>query len=323
MDFELSDDQVALRDELRRLVTERADADTRRAAMHQSGAVDRDLWRTLAETGVFSLCLAEADGGVGLGLADATIVFEELGRALVPGPLVATFLAAGRVEGAATGESVVGMVEPVAPVFVEHLEGLDVLVVVDAEGLRALRPAEVDAMVQPRPLDPLTPVSLAVGGLPAGGDACGDEREADRWRLVGSLLIAAQQVGLGAGAVALGTSYATQRRQFGRVIGSFQAVKHLLSDAHCGVEVARAAVQAAGVRLQEGVDAEEAARLVAGARVLASRAAQQAGANGVQVHGGMGFTWELDAHLFLKRSMVLDTALGSVEGCTEALVAGL
>ena len=95
MDFELTDDQVSLRDELRRFLADRVTSEARRAVIDMPGAVDRDLWRELGGMGVFALTLPEADGGVGLGLADATIVCEELGRACVPGPLLGTFFGAG------------------------------------------------------------------------------------------------------------------------------------------------------------------------------------------------------------------------------------
>ena len=94
MDLEPSDDQTSLRDELRRFLTARVDHDARWAAAEQPGAVDRELWRELADMGVFGLPVLEEFGGVGLGWAEAAIVFEELGRAAVPGPLVATALAA-------------------------------------------------------------------------------------------------------------------------------------------------------------------------------------------------------------------------------------
>ncbi|HKE75218.1 MAG TPA: acyl-CoA dehydrogenase family protein, partial [Acidimicrobiales bacterium] len=111
MDFEPTDDQAALQGELRRFLADRVTPEARRAIAELPGAVDRDLWRELAALGVFTLTLPEADGGVGLGLADATLVFEELGRALVPGPVIGTFLGAGLgLPGAAAGEAVVGLV---------------------------------------------------------------------------------------------------------------------------------------------------------------------------------------------------------------------
>ena len=110
----------------------------------------------------------------------------------------------------------------------------------------------------------------------------------------------------------LAVAYAKERHQFDRPIGSFQAVKHLLADMVVRAEVARAAVYAAGVTLDDPL-VGDAARAVATAKFMAGEAARQNGKACVQVHGGMGFTWEVDAHLYLKRAWVLDAAFGSVD----------
>src|SRR5690606_5450376 len=148
-----TDDQVALQTELRRFLAERIDHDARRAIAEMPGAVDRDLWRELGGMGVFSVTLPESAGGVGLGFAEATLVFEELGRAAVPGPLVGTFLAAGLdvdlAASAAAGEATVGLCPVGEPAFVEHLPALDALLVVDerseelrvGQGSRSRRPS--------------------------------------------------------------------------------------------------------------------------------------------------------------------------------------
>ena len=337
MDFELSDDQAALQAELRRFVADRVTSEARRAAMDMPGAVDRDLWRALGGMGIFALTLPTSAGGVGLGLADATVVCEELGRAAVPGPLLGTFFAAGLGTSddpavadlagrAAAGEAAVGLVPAGDPTFVEHLAGIDALLVVDDAGVTLVDPPTSSRPVD-RPLDPLTPVDV-VDALPAGRTVGGPELSA-RLRTAGALLAAALQVGLADAAVALGTGYARERTQFGRVIGSFQAVKHLLADAQVQVEVARAAVQAAGVEIDDAVADGEAAdgarahRAVHVARIVASRAADLATRACVQVHGGIGFTWELDAHLFLKRALVLDVGLGTPDAAIESLAAAL
>jgi alkylation response protein AidB-like acyl-CoA dehydrogenase len=362
MDFEPTDDQLALQAQLRRFLDDRVTPEARRAIADLPGAVDRDLWHDLGGMGVFALTVPKSRGGVGLGFADATLLFEELGRAAVPGPLIGTFLAAGLgantgadigadISGrAATGDAVVGLV-PAQPVFVDHVAALDALLVVADEGVTLTgRPAgsrRVD-----RPLDPLTPVDV-VEALPAG-HAVGGPDDAARLRTVGGLLAAALQVGLADAAVTLATDYAKDRIQFGRAIGSFQAIKHLLADAQVGLEVARAAVQAAGVEIDEAAEdtggdegeaaggtgdggapaaADEAAgddaaghrarRAVDAARIVASRAADRATRACIQVHGGMGFTWALDAHLFLKRALVLDVGAGSPDESLEALAAAL
>ncbi|HEX6422122.1 MAG TPA: acyl-CoA dehydrogenase family protein [Acidimicrobiales bacterium] len=328
MDFEPTADQQALQAELRRFLADRVTPEARRAIAERPGAVDRDLWRELGGMGVFALTLPAAGGGVGLGLADATLVFEELGRAAVPGPLVATFLAAGlEVDvsaAAASGEAVVGMVPAGDPAFVEHLAALDALVVVGDGGVGLTEPPAPARPVD-RPLDPLTPVDV-VDTLPAGHPVGGPDLAA-RLRTAGALLAAALQVGLADAAVAMATAHAGERTQFGRVIGSFQAVKHLLADAQVQVEVARCAVHAAGVELDDAADgagdAGHAHRAVDGARIVASRAADRATRACVQVHGGMGFTWELDAHLLLKRALVLDAGVGGPEAAVDSLAAAL
>ncbi len=332
MDFVPTDEQAALQSELRRFLADRVTPEARRAAGRRPGAVDRELWRELAGLGVFALTLPQRAGGVGLGLGDATLVFEELGRAAVPGPLIGTFLAAGlaaggadALAGAAAGDVVVGLVpeSPAGgPAYVEHGAGLDALLVVGDGGVTLTGPPAGGTALD-RPLDPLTPVSL-VAALPAG-DTVGGPDAAHRLRTAAALLAAALQVGLAGAAMDLATAHALGREQFGRPIGSFQAVKHLLADAAVAVEVARAAVQAAGVELDDAGDGGSPAahRATDAARIVASRAADRATRTCIQVHGGMGFTWDLDAHLYLKRALVLDVGVGSTGASLGALAAAL
>ncbi|MDE0804958.1 MAG: acyl-CoA/acyl-ACP dehydrogenase [Acidimicrobiales bacterium] len=323
MDFLLSDDQTALQSELRRFLTDRVDHDLRTAAAELPGAIDRVLWSELASLGVFGIHAAEDDGGVGLGLAEATVVFEELGRVAVPGPTISTCLAATLgVEGAADGTAVVGLIRA-DTLLVEHLDGLDTLLV-HHDGL-VETVAKPDGTLLPRPLDPLTPVSQ-VEAIPAGDEI---SKAGERVIQQGRLLAAAFQVGLGQAAVDLGTEYAGQRQQFNKVIGSFQAVKHLLADAVVGIDIARAGVHAAAVALDEAAASDGAndsggrSMSVDAARLVASEAAQRACEACIQVHGGIGFTWELDAHLFLKRSLALDATFGTVHSSHDAVAATL
>ena len=167
---------------------------------------------------MFHLCLAEEAGGVGLGLAEAAIVFEELGRALIPGPLVPSHLAAGLIDGADDGSVVVGLVERpapgavgtgVLPVIVEDLADLDVLCVLSDDGIERLDPATLDATPLPRPMDPLTPV-WSVPDLPTGAPVAGPEVAA-WWRRDGAVLTAACQVGMAQWACDLAVEYAKGR----------------------------------------------------------------------------------------------------------------
>ncbi|MDQ1430505.1 MAG: hypothetical protein QOF40_1107 [Actinomycetota bacterium] len=321
MDFELTADQESLQEGIRAFIDGRFPLDAVRG-IEAAGALDRGRWQELGETGVFSLTLPEADGGLGFGISEAALVFEELGRALVPGPLVATLLAAPWVEGAAAGQAIVGLFEPAVPVsVVEHQPDLDALLVIDAAGIRRVDPATVPTEPVRRPVDALTPMWLVTGDVP-DGEPVADATAASRARLEGIVLTAALQLGLALRATELATAYAKEREQFGRVIGSFQAVKHLCADMLVRAEVARAAVYAAAVAL-DGRSDDDPARAAAVAKTMAGDAAIANGKSGIQVHGGIGFTWEVDAQRFWKRASVLDTHFGNSDEHAEAVAATL
>jgi alkylation response protein AidB-like acyl-CoA dehydrogenase len=304
VDFDLNADQVALRDGIRSL------CDGRFPIKRVREGFDRSAHAELAEAGVFSL---RSDG---FGVADAAVVFEELGRAAVPGPLVWAYLAHGVVDGIAGGLEVA---HRGPPWMVEHLDAIDTLLVMDEDGIRAV-PAGKIAGADPvkRPLDPLTPVHR-VDNLPAGESVGGDDL-LTRWRLEGPVVTAAFLVGAAQACTDLSVAYAKERRQFDRPIGSFQAIKHLLADMLVRTEVARASVQAAACTLDDP-EVGHVARAVAGAKMLAGETAIANGKTATQVHGGMGFTWEVDVHLYLKRAWVLDTVFGSVDEHADAVAA--
>ncbi|GGZ15075.1 acyl-CoA dehydrogenase family protein [Streptomyces avidinii] len=278
MDFQPTEDQQHLRAGVRGLLAGRYGREALRASVDASAeagaGVDRALWRELGEAGFFALRLPEAEGGVGLGLPEAVLVFEEAGRALVPGPLVATHLAAGVVPGAAAGTAVVTAFDLDGP-LVAHLGDADAV----------LGAAAVPAGEPVRSVDPLTPLHrvAAVGDVSAYRDA-------------GALLTAALQLGSALRTVELAVRYAGEREQFGQPIGAFQAVKHLCARMLVRAEVARTAVYAAAVTGDPGE--------VAAAKLLADEAAVLGARDCLQVHGGMGFTWEADVHLHLKRAWV-------------------
>jgi alkylation response protein AidB-like acyl-CoA dehydrogenase len=285
MYFQLTDDQRALRAGVRELLARRFGPEHLGAAVDGPG-LDRALWRELGEAGFFALRLPEADGGVGLGLPEAALAFEEAGRALLPGPLVATHLAAGEVPGAATGETVVAAVDGA---LVEWLDAADV-VRGDTTGAVALRS-----------VDPLTPLHRVPRAAPPDPPA--------------ALLTAAEQLGSAARTCELAVQHARTREQFGQPIGAFQAVKHLCSEMLVRVEVARAAVYAAAVTA-DPLD-------IAAAGLLADEAAERGARDCLQVHGGMGFTWESDVHLHLKRAWLRARRGRSAAEAEEALAEDL
>ncbi len=321
MDFDLDDDERALQAGVREWCRGRCDT-TRIRSTAPTGGVGRDLFTELAAQGVLSLCTSEADGGMGLGATHAAVVFEELGRALVPGPVVATHLAAGLVPGAAEGSTVVTEVEATADVLL-HPVGVDRVVVVDDEGLQVHDRPEL-APVE-RPFDPLT----AVAGAPAwgAGDRIGGPGAAQRWRRWRTLLVSAQLLGASVGATDLAVDHAGQREQFGRVIGSFQSIKHLCSDALMRAEMARAAVYAAAChmdgRAERDATEQDLDIALATAALIASEAAVRNAKTCIQVHGGMGFTWEGDAHLYLKRATVWQAVVGGTHANADRVAATL
>ncbi|MFE2500668.1 acyl-CoA dehydrogenase family protein [Streptomyces rubiginosohelvolus] len=351
MDFQLSDDQRALRSGMRDLLGAVFDRDRLRAAVERDGALDRSLWRELGAAGFFALRLPEEAGGVGLGLPEAVLLFEEAGRALLPGPLVATHLAAGLVKGAAEGEAVVTAVAADLPVA--HLAEADAVLVVDgrasglpgeawgaevlsgeAEGAEVLSGAALRAFVAAarpvRSMDPLTPLHRAPAGAkpaPAAPERTRADAErapeaterapahAGRFRFEAALLTAAEQLGSAARTTEAAVQHAVDREQFGSPIGSFQAVKHLCADMLARTEPARAAVYAAAVT---GDPVE-----IAAAKLLADEAAVRNARDCLQIHGGMGFTWEADVHLHLKRAWLRAASWLTGAGAEELLAAGL
>ena len=324
MDFELSEDEVALADGMRRLCAGRFPLDRIRGAEGERVAIDASGWSELADAGVFCLRLPEDRGGLGLGTAAAAVVFEELGRALVPGPILASHLAARFIEGAADGKVMVGAVPRPrransagggpGSIVIEHLGSLGAVVVVDDDGLAVVDPASLDAVAVDRSLDPLTPL-WRVDHLPVGEPVGGAEDTA-LWRRDASVLGGALLVGLAAATVDLAVAYAKEREQFGKPIGSFQAVKHLCADMLVRSEVARASVHAAAVTIDQP-DVGDPVRAAAGAGLLAGEAAIANGKTCIQVHGGMGFTWEVPAHLYLMRARVLTGALPDANALAE------
>jgi len=300
MDLDLSEDQVALRDGIASMLEGRFGSDRIR------GGFDRALFDELAAAGVFSL---RADG---FGWSDCVVVFEQLGRYCVPGPLVGSLLFGGG--------RITGVVEAAEPAWVEHLDALDDLVVLSGPDASRMHAGDLRGETSPWPLDPLTPVTR-VDRLPAGDTINADAAERRR---EGAALTAALQVGIADRCTELAVAYAKERVQFDRPIAAFQAIKHLCADMLVRTEVARAAVYAAGAHL-DGVDLTSYADLdrgISGAKVVAGEAAIANGKAATQVFGGMGFTWEVDVHLYLKRAWVLDTHFGSGDAhCDEVAAA--
>jgi len=315
MTYTLTSDQLDLQEGMRRLCEGRLSIERVRSTESDPASV-RELWSELADAGVFSLRVPEVAGGSGLTMIETAMIYEELGRALVPGPLVAGQLAVGLVEGTSDGSVVATLLCPgETPPLVEHLEMADVVVVLEPERVAVLEAQAVDAVAVASPLDPLTPLHR-VTALPPGRSVGGRDLAA-RMSSEGALLSSALMSGIARACCDMAASYVLVREQFGRPVGSFQAVKHLLADMAVRADMAGAATFAASRAMSTEPDL--APRAVASAKVCAGKAAVTNARACIQAHGGIGFTWEHACHLYLKRALLLTGTFGSVELHTETV----
>jgi alkylation response protein AidB-like acyl-CoA dehydrogenase len=205
-------------------------------------------------------------------------------------------------------------------VVVPHLGAARGVLVVEPERVTLLDARELEGRQPLAPIDPLTPVSFVPGLVAearARGQVVAEGEEAARVRAEATVLTAALLVGVAGAVQDVAVAYVAQREQFGRPVGSFQAVKHLAADMLVRSELARSATYAAAAHLDEGLPGP--GRPVAAAKAMAGEAAIRNSEAAVQAHGGMGFTWEVDVHLYLKRAWVLDQAWGSVHDQALAL----
>lgn len=293
-----------LRETVAALIAKHAVPAAVRAAMTAPRGYDEALWRLLCEqVGVAALVLPEECGGAGGSLGEAAVVCEELGKHLVPTPLLGTILAelallaadqpdAHALAGLADG-SLVGAVV-FDPDYVLNGDVADIVIAADGETLTRWTEfvAEPVATMDPtRRLARLTPRSVVPIGTDAG---LGD---------IAAILLAAEQIGAAARCLELTVAYTKARVQFGRPIGSFQALKHRMADLYVAVQVARAVVG-------EAV-AQPSVTSAALARVAASAAFSKIAAEAIQLHGGIAITWEHDMQLYFKRAHGSSQLLGS------------
>jgi alkylation response protein AidB-like acyl-CoA dehydrogenase len=311
MEFRLDSAQVELQQTVARFCADRFPLDA--VGTREGIPTDRDAWSAMADLGMFGLLLPESAGGSGLGPVEGALLFEQLGSHLVPGPVLWTALAAPLVDGAASGERLVGGVEARevehGAVAVEHAADLDVLLVVGDDTVVAHDTADLAPPVALDPLDPLTPVGRFTD-LPAADRAAGGADAAAELRLLGTVLSAAQLAGTASRALDVARAYALEREQFGAPIGSFQAIKHMLADMYLRSSLAQSATYAAAAVAQDP-DGDDPGRAAASAKLLAADAAIANSGAAVQVLGGMGFTWDMLPNYLLKRAWVLEAGFGA------------
>ncbi len=294
-----------------------------------------DLWRSAGALGFFGLGVGEERGGAGYAITEEMVLFEELGRVLAPGPWLGSVLAAHALAHASSdasewlgrvlaGEARVAVIDATAPAssivarggeitgqasYVADAAGAASFLVVTPEEV-VLVPVTRDVEVDERPsLDPTRRIST-VRLRSARGTVLAEGTDASRAVLRrAAVLSCAEAVGGIQRTVEMSVEYAKVRRQFDRPIGSFQAVKHRCADMAVRAEVARSATTYAVVSVRDGASDQD--FQVSVAKILCAGAYVQNAADNVQNHGGMGFTWECDAQLYVKRARSFDNAFGS------------
>ncbi len=346
MDFSFDDQQLEFRSQLRGFFERECTAADVRATF--GGPVragpgapdtpqppDRKRWKQLAQMGVVGLTAPESEGGLGLGAVDLAGLLEEAGRAALPEPLAENTalalplladISSEHAEGAtardnpvaiardwmklvASGDAIATVV-PDAGAPAVWGDGADVLVVFSSDRIVVARADEAD-VTPVASIDPtrrLATIAVRDGGGSILSEGAASRVHADRLHRRGTFASAAVLLGAADRLISFAREHALERTQFGRPIGSFQAVKHHLANAYVGLEMARPVVYRAAWSLDE--DAGTAARDCSMAKALASDAALQAARVALQVHGAMGYTWEHDLHMWLKRVWVLASSWG-------------
>ena len=287
-------EQDALRDTVRQLLTRESDT---RAAMTSSSGYDEKLWRRLTDLGLTALAAPSTCDATFL---ETKVVLSELGRNLVPGPFLGSVVAAAAAESAGAGELLGDIAEGAVVSLVWgpyalNAQVADVFLLPGDDGLYALSRSDVEIT----PAGGMDPTRRLATVSPVGSGRLLGAVDLDRVRDVACAALCAESAGAAARCLELTVDYTKQRTQFGRPIGSFQALKHRMADLHVLVETAESAALAAARAVVTG---EDLAHTAATATVWCTEAFAQVAAEMIQLHGGIAITWEHDAHLYFKRA---------------------
>jgi alkylation response protein AidB-like acyl-CoA dehydrogenase len=338
MDFDLNDTQRELRDVARGFLEREAPIGYARRMMDDERGFEDGVWKQMADLGWMALPFAEEHGGLGLGFIAQVILLIEMGRVVLPGPYLSTVVLAGSaialggderqraalLPGIADGSTIATLAEH-GTVTAESsaatsesgalsgeqrfvIDGLladPVVTIADA----ALFIAEPAARRRVEWMDLTRPVAdLRFERAPGERLASSSEAVVDAVLDRAAVALAAEMLGAAERVLELTVDYAKQREQFGRPIGSFQAVKHRCADMLVDVESLRNAVYYAAWAIERG--APDASLAASVAKAAACELAVRTCKSGIQVHGGIGFTWESDMHLFLKRCKANEVLFG-------------
>ena len=326
MNFDFTDDQRAIKETARDLLASRFKLEKLRELAESKQYAD-DAWKEVSELGWPGIFIAEENGGQGLGILELVILLEELGYVLAPMPFLSNAAAglilqdAGatdRLAGVASGEQrgTVGVVKDGRAALVPDAEEADFIVLLD--GTDATLVERGDAQVEA--IDAIDPTRRYASVTANGGESLGD---VSRGRDLIALAAAAELVGISQRVMEMAVEYAKDRKQFDRPIGAYQAVSHACAEMLKQVEGSRSLVYYAGWAADAAPD--EFSLAASMAKAYASDAGWNVSASSLQVHGGIGFTWEHDLHWFLKRAKTDGVLFGSARDHRErvAELAGL
>ncbi|MBV8868292.1 MAG: acyl-CoA/acyl-ACP dehydrogenase [Acetobacteraceae bacterium] len=363
MNFDFPDEMKQMREQARRFLRERCPPVVARRVLEANGSYDRELWREMARMGWAGASVPEEYGGAGLGHLAVCVLAEELGRAIAPVPFsssvtlateaILTYgsaaqkrrwlpvLAGGDAIGTLAFAEQPGIADPhrlTAQVCDGRLSGAkravpdgdvaDLAVVavrggsgpwlylvdlaapgVSRERVETFDPSRSHARIEF--------AGAEAEPLPGADSAEQVRRLLDR----AAVVISFEQVGTAEVALEMARDYALQRYAFGRPIGSFQAIKHKLAEVYIAVELARSNAYYGAWALS--TEAAELPVAAAVARIAACEAGWLATKENIQTHGGMGFTWQFDCHLYYRRARLLGSALGSAREWKHRLVDAL
>jgi alkylation response protein AidB-like acyl-CoA dehydrogenase len=326
MNFDFTDDQRAIKETARDLLAKRFKLEKLRELAESKTYAD-DAWSEVTELGWPSIFIPEEHGGQDLGVLELVILLEELGYVLAPLPFLSNAAAglilqdAGandRLAAIASGEQrgTVGVVKDGRAALVPDAEEADFIVLLD--GTDATLVERADAQVEP--IDAIDPTRRYASVSANGGESLGD---VSRGRDLIALAVAAELVGISQRVLEMAVEYAKDRKQFDRPIGAYQAVSHACAEMLKQVEGSRSLVYYAGWAADAAPD--EFSLAASMAKAYASDAGWNVSASALQVHGGIGFTWEHDLHWFLKRAKTDGVLYGSARDHRErvAELAGL
>ncbi|MBB6465249.1 alkylation response protein AidB-like acyl-CoA dehydrogenase [Aminobacter lissarensis] len=318
MDFRFSEEQTMTADVVRELLADACQPADLRRLMGEGAARDEARWAKIVQMGLAGALVPEDKGGLGLSAIDFVQIAEVCGYAGLPEPLVenagvalpllAAFAsndrAAALLERALAGEVTVSVAHPANP-FVADADTAEAVLVVRNGAVHLVEAAKARIVAQPS-VDPFRRL-FTVAFEPSAETLIAEANEADAALAAaldrGALFAAAQMQGIAQRCVDLGVAYAKERQQFGKPIGSYQAVKHHLATAQVKIEFARPVLHAAAAQLEQG-DIYSRAR-ISQAKLACTDASDVAARTSIQVHGAMGYSWEVDVHFFLKRGIAL------------------